>query len=59
MKQEVWLAGSLRGHPRGRRLADLAGAKPAATPEPGSGICLFFGGEFQKLDKDKAERIAG
>jgi hypothetical protein len=51
MRQEVWLAGSLKDHARGRRLADLAGAKPAPAPEPGSGICLFFGGEFQKLDK--------
>jgi hypothetical protein len=48
---QIWMAGSLRDHPRGRRLADLAGAKPAVSPEPGSGICLFFGNEFQKLDK--------
>lgn len=51
MRREVWLAGSLKNHPRGRRLADLAGAKSAAAPESGSGICLFFGSEFQKLDK--------
>ena len=51
MSQEVWLSGALKDHPRGRRLADLAGAKPAAAPEPKSGICLLFGNEFQKLDK--------
>jgi hypothetical protein len=51
MRQEIWLAGSLKDHPRGRRLADLTGAKIATAPEPGSRICLFFGNEFQKLDK--------
>lgn len=51
MNFEVWIAGSLRDHARGRRLVDLAGGKTAAIPNRATGVCLFFGGEFQKLNK--------
>ncbi len=51
MTPAVWLAGSLKNHARGRRVSDLTGGKPADVPERGNGLCLFFGSEFQKLDK--------
>jgi hypothetical protein len=47
----VWLAGTLKDHARGRRLMDLVDGKPAEVPDRGPGVCLFFGGEFQKLSK--------
>lgn len=52
MTPEVWIAGSLRDHARGRRLVDLVSGKTASIPERATGVCLFFGGEFQKLDKE-------
>lgn len=52
MSFPIWLAGSLAGHARGRRLADLVGSRKVEGPEPESGMCLFFGNEFQKLNKD-------
>jgi hypothetical protein len=51
MTPVVWLAGTLKDHARGRRLMDLVDGKPAVVPDRGSGVCLFFGGEFQKLGK--------
>jgi hypothetical protein len=51
MSPEVWIAGSLRDHARGRRLVDLAGGTTASIPDRSTGVCLFFGGEFQKLNK--------
>lgn len=52
MSPEVWIAGSLRDHARGRRLVDLVGGKTASIPNRATGVCLFFGGEFQKLKKE-------
>jgi len=51
MSPEVWIAGSLRDHARGRRLVDLVGGRTASIPDRATGVCLFFGGEFQKLNK--------
>jgi hypothetical protein len=51
MTPAVWLAGTLKDHARGRRLMDLVEGKPAEAPDRGPGVCLFFGGEFQKLKK--------
>src|SRR5262249_52956131 len=51
MKFEAWIAGSLGDHARGRRLVDLAGGKTVAIPKRATGRCLFFGSEFQKLNK--------
>ncbi len=39
MSPEVWIAGSLRS------------GRTASMPGRATGMCLFFGGEFQKLDK--------
>ena len=51
MTPAVWLAGTLKDHARGRRLIDLVDGKPAEATDRGPGVCLFFGGEFQKLKK--------
>jgi len=52
MNASVWLGGGLRDHVRGRRFVDLLNAKPVDQGEPEPGVCLFFGGEFQKLAKN-------
>lgn len=52
MSFPIWLAGSLAVHARGRRLADLVGSLKLEGCEPKTGLCMFFGNEFQRLKKD-------
>ncbi|MBS1803690.1 MAG: hypothetical protein JST28_10000 [Acidobacteria bacterium] len=52
MSLEVRIAGLLKDHARGRRLIDLLDAGTMSIPDNAAGISLFFGNEFQKLDKE-------
>lgn len=51
-KNQVWLLGTLNGHPRGKVLAEVLAGSPAHVLPAGSGMCLAFGSDFQDQEEE-------
>jgi hypothetical protein len=56
MSMQVWLAGSLVKHRRGKVLRDLLGAEPAVALPEGHGLCLAFAADFQDAEPSIQDR---